>query len=146
MENARNHAHKAVAQHAATYCGEEAHHDANDGRKAVDQRLVCAGCRIDADRDDVEQGDDDCREDVDDGCRGNGKRERHRLVEDVDVAHLQRHIAQKTAAQSADHSERDGAHQVELVLARNQHARDRCSDNSEHLEPKRNSDHGIRGV
>ena len=31
-----------------------------------------------------------------------------------------------------------------LVLARNQYTRDRCSDNSEHLEPKRNSDHGIR--
>ena len=81
---------------------------------------------------------------VDDGCRGDGKRQCHRLVEDVDVAHLQRHIAQKTAAQTADHRERDRAHQVELVLARNQYTRDRCSDNSEHLEPKRNGDHGIR--
>ena len=65
---------------------------------------------------------DDCRENIDDGCRGNGKRERHRLVEDVDVAHLQRHVAQETAAQTADHGERDRAHQVELVLARDQHA------------------------
>lgn len=83
---------------------------------------------------------------IDDGCRGNGKRQRHRLVEDVDVADLERHIAQKTAAQTADHRERDRAHQVELVLARNQHTRDRCSDNSEHLEPKRDGNHGIRGV
>ena len=89
---------------------------------------------------------DDCRENIDDGCRGDGERECHRLVEDVDVAHLQRHIAQKTAAQTADHRERDRAHQVELVLARNQHTRDRCSDNGEHLEPKRDSDHGIRGM
>lgn len=89
---------------------------------------------------------DDCRENIDDGCRGNGKRGCHRLVEDVDVAHLQRHIAQKTAAQTADHRERDRAHQVELVLARNQHTRDRCSDNGEHLEPKGDSDHGIRGM
>lgn len=36
------------------------------------------------------------------------------MVEDVDVAHLQRHIAQKTAAQSTDHGERDGAHQSSL--------------------------------
>ncbi len=83
---------------------------------------------------------------VDDGCRGNGKRQRHRLVEDVDVAHLECHVAQKTAAQAANHGERDGAHQVELVLARDQHTRDRCRDNSEHLEPKGDSDHGIRGM
>ena len=70
----------------------------------------------------------------------------HGLVEDVDVADLERHIAQKTAAQTADHRERDRAHQVELVLASDQHARDRCRDNGEHLEPKWDSDHGIRGV
>ena len=94
LENTRNHAHKAVAQHAAAHRGEEAHHNADDGCKSVDQCLVRAGCRIDADRDDVEQGNeflgfiDDCREDVDDGCRGNGKWQCHRLVEDVHVAHL----------------------------------------------------------
>ena len=99
MENARNHAHKAVAQHATAHRGEKAHHDARRRRKAVDQRLVCSSGGVDADRDDVEQGNeffglvDDCRENIDDGCRGNGKRQRHWLVEDVDVAHLQRHVA-----------------------------------------------------
>ena len=152
MENTRNHAHKAVAQHAAAHRGEKAHHDAHRRRKAVDKRLVRSGGGVDADRDDIEQGNeffglvDDCREDVDDGRGGDGERERHRLVEDVDVAHLQRHIAQKTAAQSTDHGERDGAHQVEFVLACDQHARDRCRDDGEHLEPKRDGNHGIRGV
>lgn len=99
LENARNHAHKAVAQHAAAHRGEKAHHDAHRRCKAVDQRLVCSSGGVDADRDDVEQGNeffglvDDCRENIDDGCRGNGKRQRHWLVEDVDVAHLQRHVA-----------------------------------------------------
>ena len=79
---------------------------------------------------------DDCREDVNDGRRGDGERQRHWLVEDVDVADLECHVAQKTAAQTADYRECDRAHQVELVFARNQHTRDRCSDNGEHLEPK----------
>ena len=85
LENARNHAHKAVSQHAATHRGEKAHHDACGRRKAVDQCFVRSGGGVDADRDDVEQWDeflgfiDDCREDVDDGRRGDGERQRHWL-------------------------------------------------------------------
>ena len=152
LENTRHHAHKTIAQHAAAYRGKKAHHDAHDRCKSVHERLICAGCRINTHRDDVEQGDelvglvDDGREDVDDGRRGDGQRKRHGLVKDVDVAHLERHIAQKTAAQTADHGERDGAHQIEFVLARNQYTRNRRRDDSEHLEPKRDGNHGIRGV
>ena len=141
-----------VAQHAAAHRGTKAPHDAYGRCKSVDQRLVRAGCRIDADRDDIEEGNelvrlvDNCGENIDDGRRGDGERQRHWLVEDVDVADLECHIAQKTAAQTADHRERDRAHQVELVFARNQHTRDRCGDNGEHLEPKWDSDHGIRGM
>ena len=141
LEDSGHVAHKPVPQHSAAYSGKHAHHDANKRIETVDKRLVCADCRVDANREDIEYRDnafgfvDDSGNDVDDGgcCDGDGERER--LLEDIDVSHLKGHIAQKTSSESAYNCERDSTDKVEVALAGREHTRYRGCDDGCQLKP-----------
>ena len=141
LEDARHVAHESVAQHATAHGGEHTHHDTDKGVEAVDKCLVGTGCGVDANREDVEYGDkalgfiDNSGHDVDDGGSCDGDGERQRLFENVDIAHLKGHVAQKTSSKATYNGERDGSDKVEIALASCEYARNRRGDNGCQLEP-----------
>ena len=129
-----------IAQQTAADGGEKAHHDAGDGGIAVEHRLICAHDGEQTDGEDVEYRHEAVgffdhngeREHRRGRCDGDGQGER--LAEDVDVALLQDHVTDETAAERDEHRQADGADEVELVLASRERARRRVMQRHEGAE------------
>ena len=121
------------------------------GVKSVDEGLVGARRGIEAHGKDVEHGDEAVLlghhggRDEHDGRGEDGGGHGEGLVEDVDVAHLEGHVAQKAAAQAAEGGKADGAHEVEFLLACGERTRHRGDNDGDQLDSTQARRQGPQG-